>query len=67
MKNVILITILIVVCCMAALIWKWTDEISRVLVPVNVSLDTAKYVVLKQDSFDLQGMKIKRVYYLQRR
>lgn len=55
--------IFIIVGCVMVISWQM-DKTYRVLVPVRVSLDTAKYVVIKQDSFDLQGMKIKRVYYL---
>jgi len=43
------------------------DRIDAVEVPVHVSLDTAKYKILKEDSLTIEGMKIKRVYYLQRR
>jgi hypothetical protein len=63
----LLILTVVSVGCMTALVWKWTNEIDRVLVPEHISLDTAKYKVLKEDSLTIQGMKIKRVYYLQKR
>jgi len=69
----LLILTVVSVGCMTALVWKWTNkmvetfrETSVLLVPEHISLDTVKYKILKEDSLTLQGMKIKRIYYLQK-
>jgi len=61
-----IMAVLLFMGCFCALIWKWTCEVEKVMIPVHISLDTSKYKILKEDFLTLDGMKIKRVYYLEK-
>lgn len=64
---VIIFVLFFVFGCVAVLMWKWSNEIDKALVPEHISLDTAKYKILKEDSLTLEGMKIRRIYYLRKK
>ena len=68
MKLIILlvVTVSMVLVGNVLFLCRMWDRIDAVKVPVHISLDTVKYKILKEDSLTLEGMKIKRIYYLQK-